>query len=111
MLPTKGKGLILLRFCNELLRRVSKTENTVLCGKILMFLASVFPLTERSGIHLLFKNYILNEKKLFKIFLYSLINKCTLLGVNLRGDFDTDNTTDFENKDSLNNIDINNDGI
>ncbi|OUM63683.1 hypothetical protein PIROE2DRAFT_43250, partial [Piromyces sp. E2] len=49
MLPTKGKGLILLRFCNELLRRVSKTENTVLCGKILMFLASVFPLTERSG--------------------------------------------------------------
>jgi len=50
MLPTKGKGLILLRFCNELLRRVSKTENTVLCGKILMFLASVFPLTERSGI-------------------------------------------------------------
>jgi len=78
MLPTKGKGLILLRFCNDLLRRVSKTENTVLCGKILMFLASVFPLTERSG-------------------------------VNLRGDFDTDNTTDFENKVSLNNIDINND--
>jgi len=56
MLPTKGKGLILLRFCNELLRRVSKTENTVLCGKILMFLASVFPLTERSGIQFINNN-------------------------------------------------------
>ncbi|KAG4095243.1 hypothetical protein H8356DRAFT_1687632 [Neocallimastix lanati (nom. inval.)] len=76
MLPTKGKGLILLRFCNELLRRVSKTENTVLCGKILMFLASVFPLTERSG-------------------------------VNLRGDFDTENITNFENEDLININDIN----
>ncbi|KAI8613097.1 THO complex, subunit THOC1 [Chytriomyces sp. MP71] len=62
MLPSKGKGLVLLRICNELLRRLSKTRHTVFCGRILLFLTAAFPLTERSG-------------------------------VNLRGDFNVDNTT------------------
>ncbi|KAF9905773.1 hypothetical protein EC991_001311 [Linnemannia zychae] len=48
----KGKGLSLLRICNELLRRLSKAKNTVLCGRILMLLSSVFPITERSGVNL-----------------------------------------------------------
>ncbi|KAG9066168.1 hypothetical protein KI688_001387 [Linnemannia hyalina] len=49
---TKGKGLSFLRICNELLRRLSKAKNTVLCGRILMLLSSVFPITERSGVNL-----------------------------------------------------------
>ncbi|KAJ3413691.1 hypothetical protein HDV05_007679 [Chytridiales sp. JEL 0842] len=50
--PARGKGLVLLRFCNELLRRLSKAKNTVFCGRILIFLTSVYPLTERSGVNL-----------------------------------------------------------
>ncbi|KAI8816086.1 THO complex subunit 1 transcription elongation factor-domain-containing protein [Fimicolochytrium jonesii] len=50
--PTKGKGLVLLRMCNEMVRRVSKTRNTLLSGRILMFMANVYPLAERSGVNL-----------------------------------------------------------
>lgn len=60
-----GKGQTLLRLCNELLRRLSKTEDTVFCGRILIFLSLVFPLSERSA-------------------------------VNLRGEYNTDNITTFE---------------
>ena len=49
MIPGRGKGLVLLRMCNEMLRRLSKEKNTVFCGRILMFLANSFPLGERSG--------------------------------------------------------------
>ncbi|KAI8371467.1 THO complex subunit 1 transcription elongation factor-domain-containing protein [Radiomyces spectabilis] len=52
MVPGRGKGLILLRMCNEMLRRLSKEKNTVFCGRILMFLANSFPLGERSGVNL-----------------------------------------------------------
>ncbi|KAI8991913.1 THO complex subunit 1 transcription elongation factor-domain-containing protein [Mycotypha africana] len=52
MVPGKGKGLILLRMCNELLRRLSKETNTVFCGRIMMFVANSFPLAERSGVNL-----------------------------------------------------------
>lgn len=52
LVPGRGKGLVLLRMCNELLRRLSKEINTVFCGRILMFLANTFPLGERSGVNL-----------------------------------------------------------
>ncbi|KAG9320847.1 hypothetical protein KVV02_001859 [Mortierella alpina] len=68
MIAGRGKGLTMLRLCNELLRRLSKAKNTVFCGRILILLSSVFPLTERSG-------------------------------VNLRGDFNTENVTLVENED------------
>ncbi|KAF3901915.1 hypothetical protein ABW21_db0205666 [Orbilia brochopaga] len=48
----KGKGIILLRLCNELLRRLSKSEDTVFCGRIFVFLTKSFPLSERSGVNL-----------------------------------------------------------
>ena len=48
----KAGKLSLLRMSNEMLRRLSKADNTVFCGRILMFLASVFPLSERSGVNL-----------------------------------------------------------
>ncbi|KAJ1017777.1 hypothetical protein NDA16_005094 [Ustilago loliicola] len=65
--PTRGKGLVLLRTCNELLRRLSKPsqKHTVFAGRILSLLAKVFPLGERSG-------------------------------VNLRGDFNVENKTHIE---------------
>ena len=60
---TKSK-LALLRIANNLLRRLSH-NNTEFCGRIVMFLAYVYPLNERSG-------------------------------VNLKGDVNTSNTTEYE---------------
>jgi len=42
----------LLRLCNDLLRRLSRSQNTVFCGRILLFLAKFFPLSERSGLNI-----------------------------------------------------------
>ncbi|XP_016305173.1 THO complex subunit 1-like isoform X2 [Sinocyclocheilus anshuiensis] len=42
----------LLRMCNDLLRRLSKSQNTVFCGRIQLFLARFFPLSEKSGLNL-----------------------------------------------------------
>ncbi|KAI5778894.1 THO complex, subunit THOC1 [Geopyxis carbonaria] len=61
----KGGGLPLLRTCNELLRRLSKAEDTIFCGRILIFLSKSFPIAERSA-------------------------------VNLRGEFNIDNVTIFD---------------
>jgi THO complex subunit 1 len=62
---TKSK-LALLRIANSLLRRLSLlNKDTEFCGRIVMFLAYVYPLSERSG-------------------------------VNLKGEVNTSNTTDFE---------------
>ncbi|KAG7164757.1 THO complex subunit 1-like, partial [Homarus americanus] len=41
-----------LRMCNDLLRRLSRSQNTVFCGRILLFLARFFPFSERSGLNL-----------------------------------------------------------
>lgn len=65
MLPNKGKGLTLLRICNELIRRSSKTRNTVFCGRIRLFLASIFPPDERSGVNLN-KEYNLDNVTLYE---------------------------------------------
>ncbi|WFD29078.1 hypothetical protein MSPP1_000083 [Malassezia sp. CBS 17886] len=54
MSPSKGKGLVLLRLCNELLRRFARgyTPHAVFAGRILALLASAFPISERSGVNL-----------------------------------------------------------
>jgi len=49
---TSGKNN-LLRICNDLLRRLSRTQNTVFCGRILLFLAKFFPFSERSGLNVI----------------------------------------------------------
>ncbi|KAH8382584.1 hypothetical protein KR009_004193, partial [Drosophila setifemur] len=41
----------ILRMCNDLLRRLSRTQNTVFCGRILLFLSKFFPFSERSGLN------------------------------------------------------------
>ncbi|KAL5570587.1 hypothetical protein UlMin_027162 [Ulmus minor] len=52
----RGK-LVMLRTCNQLLRRLSKATDVVFCGRILTFLAHFFPLSERSGISIDFNFY------------------------------------------------------
>ena len=47
----RGK-LTVLRFCNALLRRLSKSCNTEFCGRVLMFLAATYPLSERSAVNI-----------------------------------------------------------
>lgn len=49
---TTKSSLTLLRMCNALLRRLSKTHNTVFCGRILVFLSFTFTLNERSAVNL-----------------------------------------------------------
>ncbi|KAJ1981367.1 hypothetical protein H4R35_000758 [Dimargaris xerosporica] len=64
IVANRGKGLIILRVCNDLLRRAAKSQNSDFAGRVLIFLANAFPLSERSG-------------------------------VNVRGDFHTDNVTNY----------------
>lgn len=49
---TTGKNN-LLRVCNDLLKRFSRAQNTVFCGRILLFLATFFPFSERSGLNII----------------------------------------------------------
>ena len=46
----RGK-LPLLRLCNGLLKRLSKTLDTEWCGSVLMFLTAAYPLSERSAVN------------------------------------------------------------
>ena len=42
----------LLRCCNTLMQRLSKSTDLLLCGRVLMFLSHVLPLSEKSGVNL-----------------------------------------------------------
>ena len=44
--------IVVLPF-SDLLRRLSRTQNTVFCGRILLFLAKFFPFSERSGLNII----------------------------------------------------------
>lgn len=48
----KKKELIILRSCNELLRRLSRAEDTVFCGRVFIFLFQSFPLGDKSSVNL-----------------------------------------------------------
>jgi THO complex subunit 1 len=48
----KSKHLVILRLCNELLRRLSRAEDTVFCGRVCIFLFSSFPLGDKSSVNL-----------------------------------------------------------
>ncbi|KAL4236751.1 THO complex subunit 1 [Mactra antiquata] len=61
-----GKNF-LLRMCNDLLRRLSKSQNTVFCGRIQLFLSRLFPLAEKSALNLM------SQFNLENITLYSQI--------------------------------------
>ncbi|CAL8076734.1 unnamed protein product [Calicophoron daubneyi] len=60
--PLFGSGRnTLLRMCNDLLRRLSKSQNTVFCGQIQLFLSRLFPLDEKSGLNLM-SNFNLDKE-------------------------------------------------
>ncbi|KAJ2158952.1 hypothetical protein GGF46_003391 [Coemansia sp. RSA 552] len=51
---TGGKGIVMLRMCNQLLRRIprSSPEMTALAGRVQVFVGNSLALTERSGVNL-----------------------------------------------------------
>lgn len=49
---TSGHGVIILRICNELIRRTPKSNGSLFCGSIRLFLSRLFPYGERSGMNL-----------------------------------------------------------
>ena len=46
------KNLAILRSCNELLRRLSRAEDTAFCGRVFIFLFQSFPLGDKSSVNL-----------------------------------------------------------
>jgi THO complex subunit 1 len=44
--------LVILRSCNELLRRLSRAEDTVFCGRVFIYLFQSFPLGDKSSVNL-----------------------------------------------------------
>lgn len=48
----KAEGLVLLRICNELLRRLSRAEDNVFCGRVFIFVFQCVPLGDRSSVNL-----------------------------------------------------------
>lgn len=48
----KQTNLVILRSCNELLRRLSRAEDTTFCGRVFIFLFQSFPLGDRSSVNL-----------------------------------------------------------
>ncbi|CAG8535149.1 6297_t:CDS:10 [Dentiscutata erythropus] len=49
LIPTQGKGLILLRLSNELIRRASKSNHNAFRGRILIFLSNTYALGVNKG--------------------------------------------------------------
>ena len=61
----KGKNY-LLRMSNDLLRRLSRSQNTIFCGRIQLFLAHLFPLKEKSGLNLV-SQFNVDNKTLYNV--------------------------------------------
>eukprot|EP01039_Chlorochromonas_danica_P011474 gene11474-12835_t len=51
---SKGK-FTMLKTCNSLLRKLSKSCDTEFCGRILLFLATIYPISERSALNVMGK--------------------------------------------------------
>ncbi|XMA12352.1 hypothetical protein WAI453_005143 [Rhynchosporium graminicola] len=47
-----SKNLVILRSCNELLRRLSRAEDTAFCGRVFIFMFQSFPLGDKSSVNL-----------------------------------------------------------
>ncbi|KAI5928358.1 THO complex subunit 1 transcription elongation factor-domain-containing protein [Camillea tinctor] len=48
----KQKQLVILRSCNDLLRRLSRAEDAAFCGRVFIFMFQSFPLGDRSSVNL-----------------------------------------------------------
>ncbi|KAJ4349710.1 uncharacterized protein N0V89_008327 [Didymosphaeria variabile] len=49
---TGSKEMVILRTCNELLRRLSRAEDPVFCGRVYVFLFQSFPLGHKGSVNL-----------------------------------------------------------
>lgn len=47
-----AKNLVILRTCNELLRRLSRAEDAAFCGRVFIFMFQSFPLGDKSSVNL-----------------------------------------------------------
>jgi len=47
-----SKNLVILRSCNELLRRLSRADDTAFCGRVFIFMFQSFPLGDKSSVNL-----------------------------------------------------------
>jgi THO complex subunit 1 len=47
-----GKNAV-LRMCNDLLQKLSRAQNTIFCGRILIILSNYFPFSERSSLNIM----------------------------------------------------------
>ncbi|KAI8324409.1 hypothetical protein GQ54DRAFT_68836 [Martensiomyces pterosporus] len=52
MTATGGKGIVMLKTCNSLLRRIPHATMSEFAGRVQIFVANSFPLSERSGVNL-----------------------------------------------------------
>lgn len=57
------KNLIFLRSCNELLRRLSRAEDAIFCGRVFFFLFQTFPLGDKSSVNLRGEFHTENQTK------------------------------------------------
>lgn len=67
-----SKELVVLRTCNELLRRLSRAEDPVFCGRVYIFLFQSFPLGHKGSVNMrgefhvgnvtTFEDYIISEQ-------------------------------------------------
>ncbi|KAF2761128.1 hypothetical protein EJ05DRAFT_253689 [Pseudovirgaria hyperparasitica] len=48
---SRNKDLVILRSCNELLRRLSRAEDAVFCGRVFIFMFLSFPLGDKSSVN------------------------------------------------------------
>lgn len=42
----------MLKTCNFLLKKLSKSSDTEFCGRVLLFLAAIYPISEKSAVNL-----------------------------------------------------------
>ncbi|KAJ2021516.1 hypothetical protein GGI03_000358 [Coemansia sp. RSA 2337] len=52
MSATGGKGIVMLKMCNSLLRRIPHSTMSEFAGRVQLFVANSFTLSERSGVNL-----------------------------------------------------------
>lgn len=57
------KNLVFLRSCNELLRRLSRAEDAIFCGRVFFFLFQTFPLGDKSAVNLRGEFHVDNTTK------------------------------------------------
>lgn len=57
------KNLVFLRSCNELLRRLSRAEDSIFCGRVFFFLFQTFPLGDKSSVNLRGEFHVENTTK------------------------------------------------